>query len=328
MKKTIDQKLHSKKIKKPPLLLYLILGNIWKMIFTKKYNLKVEDKVNLKKVKGPYILVSNHASRQDYIFTAVPLLPRRYNFIAGYNEFFRSHLAMVFGLLKPIPKKNFTPDIYTIKEAKRVINKGGRIILFPEGMNSIGGCNQPVVNGTGKLVKHFNVPVYYSVIKGGYLTCPKYDLADRKGKVLVTFDQMITVDELSKLTPEQIEDIMNEKLYHDDYAWNKIHKHHYDIGDEGALHLEDLLFYCPKCGRQHTMKTEGNKIYCTECGNGATLLDTYELVPFNEDCVIPETQTAWFNLEREMIKEEIKNPDFILQEHVKLGMLPKYELLK
>ncbi len=138
MKKTIDQKLHSKKIKKPPLLLYLILGNIWKLIFTKKYNLKVEDKVNLKKVKGPYILVSNHASRQDYIFTAVPLLPRRYNFIAGYNEFFRSHLAMVFGLLKPIPKKNFTPDIYTIKEAKRVIKKGGRIILFPEGMNSIG----------------------------------------------------------------------------------------------------------------------------------------------------------------------------------------------
>ena len=121
---------------------------------------------------------------------------------------------------------------------------------------------------------------------------------------------------------------MNEKLYHDDYAWNKIHKHHYKIGKEGALHLEDLLFWCPKCKKQHTMKTEGNKIYCSECGNGADLLDTYELVPFNSECVIPETQTQWFNLEREVIKEEIKDPDFKLVEKVKLGMLPKYELLK
>ena len=76
------------------------------------------------------------------------------------------------------------------------------------------------------------------------------------------------------------------------------------------------------------MKTEGNKIYCTECGNGATLLDTYELVKFNEDCIIPETQTAWFNLQRNVIKEEIKNPNFQLKEKVKLGMLPEYELLK
>lgn len=328
MKKTIDQKLHSKKIKKPPLLLYLILGNIWKLIFTKKYNLKVEDKVNLKKVKGPYILVSNHASRQDYIFTAVPLLPRRYNFIAGYNEFFRSHLAMVFGLLKPIPKKNFTPDIYTIKEAKRVIKKGGRIILFPEGMNSIGGCNQPVVNGTGKLVKHFNVPVYYSVIKGGYLTCPKYDLADRKGKVLVTFDQMFTVDELSKLTPEQIEDIMNEKLYHDDYKWNKEQKIVYKNDGNIARNLHTLLYWCPKCHSELKMIGQKNEIRCSCCGNGATITDTYDMIPFDDSCLIPNTQTEWFNMQREFVKEQIKDPDFKLVENVKLGMLPKYKYLK
>ena len=195
-------------------------------------------------------------------------------------------------------------------------------------MSSISGANQPVAIGTGKFIKNSKVPVYCSVIKGGYLTSPKYNLKDRLGYIEVVFDQMFTKEELERLTPQEIEDIMNEKLYHDDYAWNKIHKHHYKIGDEGALHLEDLLFWCPKCGKQHTMKTEGNKIYCSECGNGANLLDTYELVPFNEECVIPETQTEWFKLEREVIKEEIKDPNFILREKVKLGMLPKYELLK
>ena len=67
------------------------------------------------------------------------LLPQTFNFVAGYNEFFRSHLAFIFRLLQVIPKKNFTPDIYTIKEIARVIRKGGRVMLFPEGMSSIGG---------------------------------------------------------------------------------------------------------------------------------------------------------------------------------------------
>ena len=30
-----------------------------------------------------------------------------------------------------------------------------------EGMNSISGANQPVAIGTGKLIKHLNIPVYY-----------------------------------------------------------------------------------------------------------------------------------------------------------------------
>lgn len=328
MKKTIDQKLHSRKIKKPPLFLYNVLGFIWKIIFTKKYNLKVVDKVNLKKVKGPYILISNHASRQDYIFTAVPLLPRRYNFIAGYNEFFRSHLAGVFKLLKPIPKKNFTPDFYTIKQAKRVVDKGGRLILFPEGMNSIGGCNQPVVVGTGKFVKRFNLPVYYSVIKGGYLTCPKYDLADRKGKVEVTFDQMFTTEDLARLSPTEIEDIMNEKLYHDDYLWNKEQKISYKNDGEIARNLHTLLYWCPKCHSELKMVGKKNTLTCTCCGNGATITDTYDMVPFNEECVIPNTQTEWFKMQREFVKEQIKDPNFKLVEKVKLGMLPKYEYLK
>ena len=328
MKKTIDQELHSRKIKKPPLFLYNVMGFIWKLVFTRKYNLKVVDKVNLKKVKGPYILISNHASRQDYIFTAVPLLPRRYNFIAGYNEFFRSHLAGVFKLLKPIPKKNFTPDLYTIKQVKRVIEKRGRIILFPEGMNSIGGCNQPVVVGTGKFVKHFNIPVYYSVIKGGYLTCPKYDLADRKGKVEVTFDQMFTTDELAKLSPDEIEDIMNEKLYHDDYLWNKEQKITYKNDGEIARNLHTLLYWCPKCHFELKMVGKKNTIACTCCGNGATITDTYDMIPFNEECVIPNTQTEWFMMQREFVKNQIKDPNFKLVENVKLGMLPKYKYLK
>lgn len=76
------------------------------------------------------------------------------------------------------------------------------------------------------------------------------------------------------------------------------------------------------------MKSEGDKIYCSSCGNGATLDDTYAMHPFNKECVIPSTQTKWFNMQRQIAKELVKDETYELREHVKLGILPEYELLK
>ncbi len=326
-KLTIEQKLYSKKIKRPNFI-YNILGWVWKTFVFKKYNVKFNYKTDVKKIKEPFIMVSNHASRLDYMYTGIPMLPKRMNFVAGYNEFYRSHLAGVFGLLRVIPKKNFTPDSYAIKEVSRVIKNGGNIMIFPEGMNSISGANQPVAVGTGKFIKHFKVPVYYSVIKGGYLTSPKYNLKDRVGKIEVDIDLLFTAEQLETLSAEEIENAINKAIYHDDFEWNKVQKNHYDIGDNGAEHLEDLLFWCPKCGKEFAMKGEGNKFYCTNCGNGATLTDTYDFVPLSNDCYIPETQTKWFNMQRKMVKEQVKDENFILTEKVKLGMLDEFNMLK
>ena len=76
------------------------------------------------------------------------------------------------------------------------------------------------------------------------------------------------------------------------------------------------------------MVGSGNTIRCSACGNGATIADTYEMTPFDDTCVIPETQTEWFNMERERIKEAVKDENFRLTEEVELGNLPAYENLK
>ncbi|MBQ8291854.1 MAG: 1-acyl-sn-glycerol-3-phosphate acyltransferase [Clostridia bacterium] len=324
---TNEKKINQTKITKPNFI-YSVLAWVWKTFVAKQYNVRYTFKTEIDKKSGPFIFISNHASRADYIFTGIPMLPAKMNYVAGYNEFYRSHLAGVFKLLKVIPKKNFTPDGYTIREISRVIKNGGNIAIFPEGMNSISGASQPVAIGTGKFLKHYKVPVYYSVIKGGYLTSPKYNLKDRLGTIEVEIDRLFTPEELETLTPEAIEDKVNRALYHDDYAWNKEKQYRYNIGENGAEGLENLLFWCPRCKKQHVMETKGNTIFCKACGNGATLTDTYELVPFDETCVIPQTQTVWFNMERELIKAEIQDENFELTEKIKLGMLPKYGLLK
>lgn len=326
-KKTIDEVLSTKKIGRPNPVIYGVLKLVARLILGPGYGVKVFWKTNFKNVKGPYILISNHASRADYLFNSA-FLKERVTHVLGYNEFFRSHLSGSVNGVSCIPKKNFQFEPKAMMRMKEIIDQGGVVSIYPEGMNSISGANQPVASGTGNFLKKMGVPVYYSVIKGGYLSCPKYNNTDRPGTVESVLDIMFTKEDLEQMSPEEIEDRVNELLYHDDYEWNKKKKYHYKTKGKTAEGLETLLYWCPKCGKEHVMKSEGDKIYCSNCGNGATLDDTYAMTPFNKECVIPDTQTKWFNLQRARAKEEVKDPNFEMREHVKLGVLPDYELLK
>ena len=328
MKKTLQEKLEQRKIKRPGIF-YLVLGFIWKVIFKKRYNVHYDFKIDVKKFKKqPFILISNHASRLDYIFTGFAFYPQRMNYVAGYNEFFRGHLQLVFKLLRVIPKRNFVSDIHTVKEILRIINKGGKICIFPEGMSSIGGGNQPCAIGGGKLLKHCKVPVLMTKIKGGYMMNTKYCLDERIGRVDVEVSQLFTVEDIERMRADELQMAMDRAIHHSDYEWNKEARVKFDGHGRIAHNLHHLLYWCPKCGKELVMKGEGNEIKCMHCGNGATINEYYDMIPFNDECVIPENQKVWWDQEREVVKKQILEEGFVLQEKVKLGMLPKYKYLK
>ena len=74
-KRSLQEQLHARKLSQPPKLIYRILGYLWKLLYFKKLNIHTEIKNDPRKHKGPYIVVSNHASRLDYIYTGAVLLP-------------------------------------------------------------------------------------------------------------------------------------------------------------------------------------------------------------------------------------------------------------
>ena len=174
--KTIAQTLSTKKYKRPNKILYSLLVNIVVKSLARKYKTTITRKVNMKEYKNKqFILVGNHASRADYIFATLAVgsnIPL--NFVVGHNEFYRSHLKLIFNIANAIPKKNFVPDMTTIRGVSSVIKQGGNICIFPEGMSSISGAQQPVALGSGKFIKHYKLPVLMIKIKGGYLTNTKF----------------------------------------------------------------------------------------------------------------------------------------------------------
>jgi len=327
--KTLQERLAARTIRRPPAIVYLALANIWKALFIKKLGVRFEYRIDLRDYRdGPYIVVSNHASRLDYIYAGIAFLPHRLNWVAGYNEFFRSHLAFVFRLLQVIPKRNFTPDVYAIRQFSRIIRGGGKVIIFPEGMSSIGGSNQPCALGSGNLLKHFGVPVLMTKIKGGYLTNTKYCLDERPGRVDVVVDLLFSPEDLERMSADEAQLALDRAIRQDDYAWNKVERVRFGGKGRMAHNLHHLLYWCPRCGAEFTMRGEGDELRCSACGNGARLNEYYDLEPLDPSCVIPETPRVWFDLERARAREQVAADGFSLTERVRLGVLPRYEYLR
>ena len=328
-KLTVQQELEKRKLHPVNSFIYRLLGRVVvNGVLAKKYNAHFTYKDDVSKYRGQsYVVVSNHASRMDYVFTAPAFLPDTFNFVVGYNEFFRSHRAMILRLMQVVPKKNFVHQPYAIRQIIKIIRSGGRIIILPEGMSSISGANQPCALGSGHLLKSLGVPVLYTKIAGGYLTAPKYNLTDRIGRVDIEAGVLFTPEQLKAMTADEIQLALDEKLYHDDYEWNKTARVKFDGKGRMAENMHQLLFWCPKCGGELTMESHGDTIRCKKCGNGGHLNEYYDLIP-DGDSVLPETPRVWFDMQREHVRSMVRKEGFTLTEHVKIGELPKHSYLK
>lgn len=329
MKETLQDKLAKRKYKRPNRFIWWILVRFFAPIIMKSYGKQVLTKIDdINKYKGPKFLVYNHQSRFDWINVVKLCGNEPVNFVIGYNEFFRKHFKFIFKLIHAIPKKNFTSDISSMKAMTKIINDGGIVCFSPEGMSSITGHNQPIVSGTGKFIKYFGIPVYVMKSKGAYLVNHKVYIENRKGPMEAEMKCLLTNEQISNLSPEEIDDIVNEAIWQDDYEWNKEKKYHYERMSNAALHYEDLAYYCPKCGHEFEMASSGNRFYCKHCNNETCIDDKYEMHP-TEGSIIPESLSKWVDMERAIEYERIKkdeNYEFIVEDCI-LGELPKYKYL-
>lgn len=320
----ISQKLARKQGKKINPFVFWVMRNTVGLQQALPMHPTVIDNVGFKKVKGQFLLMSNHTSRCDWQYIGMAVGGHKpMNFIVSNVEFHRAHMHGIFDLVRTIPKMNFVNDFHCIKEVLQIVKDGGSIAFFPEGKSSISGTNQPVMPGTGDLVKKLNLPVYTTTIRGGYMSNTQWNIANRPGKVEVYLNQLLTPEQTQELSSEEIERRINEMIYNDDFEWNKTARVKFSGNDTVAEKLEEHLYLCPKCGQECTTLGKGNKFVCTSCGNGMTIDEYYDLHPLDDSCVIPKNLRIWYELQRRAVYREIKNnPDFLLEDHVIIGHQP------
>ena len=327
---TIAEQLIKRDYKIPTNFVWFLYGVITRSpFFGPKYHptYKVIDDIN--KYKGPAFIIWNHQSRRDYLFLKNLIAPHKFNMLAGYQEFFRKKFVWLFKQAQVIPKKNFTNDPKSIRAMDRIIKSGGTIAFAPEGTSSIFGHNQPIVPGTGRFLKYYHVPVYFMKLEGAYLTSPKTITHDHLGKVYATLSLLFSSEDLLKMSPQEIDDKINETFHHDDFKWNKIHHIKYGCKGKAAEGMDDLFYKCPKCGKELTIEANKNVIRCTACGNEAMVDDYYDFHLKDETCKFFDTPSDWGDWQRVQVIHEIRdNKDFYLEEEVDVGELPKYQPIK
>jgi 1-acyl-sn-glycerol-3-phosphate acyltransferase len=225
----------------------------------------------LTSLRPPYVVVANHVSIYDPFVLGILLHEPIYWVTSDGNMRTRIMKALL-RLVGSIPKSKAIPDIETINWIVEVIRKRrGAVGLFPEGQASWDGNALPLFPSTAKLLKILKVPVLAAVIRGGYLSRPRWSNASRRGLLEIEFRVLFTPADLKALPPEEILVRLEKALDHDESLWQVKEGIRFD-SRQRAENIESAFYVCPSCEAIGTLHSFRNRLECRSCG-GAWILD-------------------------------------------------------
>lgn len=253
-------------------------------------------KVN--KIKGPFVLVSNHVTNFDMLMLSISFKEYMYYVISehAYRAGFASKMLKYF--FDPIARPKASVGAGTVLEMKRRLKQGHSICIFAEGIRSANGVTNPMMPATAAVLKLFGVPIVTAKIHGGYFASPRWSLSLRKGRTECELVHVYSVDEIKGMSAEELDKAINSDIFEDAYEWNKERKIRYK-GKNLAEGLENELVACPNCNELNTVRTKGNTFFC-ECGMNGTI-DELGMLSGEGFCF--ETVTEWDKWERKLIAE-------------------------
>lgn len=122
----------------------------------------VRVKLNSPLPKAPFIIISNHTSYLD-IFLLHSILPAHPFAFLGKAELLKYPIVKTYfkALNIPVYRKDKTKAGQALVQAKKAINDGWSIVIFPEGTIPEENIPQmmPFKNGAFRLAQNLNVPI-------------------------------------------------------------------------------------------------------------------------------------------------------------------------
>ena len=226
------------------------------------------------KIKGPAIVLSNHTSFYDFIYTHAALYPHRVTYLAASKMFYEPLTGFFLRLARAIPKHLMQPDPVSTLNAFRILKKNGIVSIFPEGQISPSGRSLTPSFSIAKMIKKANVDVYIVKHMGAGLSNPPWSKNTFKGRVDTIKELIILKAELTNLSENEIYQIIVQNLYHSSSAYNKEKRYTYKLND--ISNLENVIYQCPKCLHEG-LTSNGHQLMCPSCHHELTY-DQYGLL--------------------------------------------------
>ena len=309
-----DMKRYQTSPKKPGFL-YALGGKLARLIFFTKYNVRVLNRPET--IDGGFILMFNHQSNFDFIYSYDAFLPRKVNSVVAYYFFCKGFLAKILHAVGAFPKYQYQADMNAIRNIRNILQDGGIIGIAPEGRRCTYGAMETLAPATADMVKSMGVPVVQAMIHGAYFSTPKWAKTHRRGRIDVSYETVITAEEVKTLTTEEIYAKLVAGCDYDEFAWQKKERVCYK-GRRFAEGLENILYLCPACGEEFTLATEDDRIFCRRCGASATLDHYYDF--HSDTAAMPQNIRDWYLLQKKTERAKMDAEDYCLTAHVKLQL--------
>ena len=304
-------------IRQPRIMTFLLY--IVSKIATMGLKYKIE-KFNMEGLKPPYILLSNHMYFVDFELSAIATYPHRVNNVATIDGYYRRPWLME--LLGCICKRKFTNDLHLIKSIRKVLKRGDVLCMYPEARYSPVGTTAILPDALGKLIKMNKVPVVVMLHHGNYLHTPFWNYRkERKVPLYTTLKQILTADDVEKMSVDEINEAVKTAMQYDEYTWQK--EQNIKITEPfRAEGLHKVLYQCPKCKAEHKMASSGDEIYCEVCGKRWRMTELGELEALSgetEFSHIPD----WYEWQRGEVRRQIENGEYSFSDEVEVYSLPR-----
>lgn len=244
----------------PDSVLYGAFFKLVHLLRGRKQRLLLENEA-MEGVGKPYVLLCNHASFYDFYYVHKLIKGDRAALVVNKHIVDTPILKKLAKKMGLIPKKLFNPDMGSTVGMLRAVKSGYPIYIFPEARLSITGVNYPIIEKCGGFCKKLGVDVVIARIDGAFQANPKWRRRFLKSDIRVSVRRVIKKDELSALTAQELDRIIEEEIRFDDFASPLNAYRNKDL----AKGLENVIYRCPDCGALYRMKTSGNRLFCAEC---------------------------------------------------------------
>lgn len=138
--------------------MYLFFRKLLSIFFHIKYKINVINEENIPKLKGGYIVASNHQSYTDPPLIAA-VIRGKFSFMAKEELFKNPFFSWLIKRCGAFPVTRGSGDDAPIKNALEVIKKGRIFVIFPEGTRSKDGTIGRVKSGIALIASEASAPV-------------------------------------------------------------------------------------------------------------------------------------------------------------------------
>ncbi|MBQ4050360.1 MAG: hypothetical protein IJD13_01900, partial [Oscillospiraceae bacterium] len=172
----------------------------------------------------------------------------------------------------------------------------------------------------GRCIKLMGVPVVMIRTDGAFSHEPLYNsLQQRKMKISAEMEYVLSPEEIERLSSDEINDIIAGCFSFDSFRWQQ--QNRVCIPEKfRADGLNRVLYKCPHCLTEGSMKGDGIHLTCENCGT------KYELDEYGWlRCLTGEGKfdhvPNWFRWQRECVRKELEEGTYRLDTEVDIAMM-------